>query len=115
MVAIRCRLRSPRSLAVADVLSLAAAGFALAAGIVLVMLLGVSTVDDGSPLLLLPPAMAAAPVFARGAPFARPLRVAVAIVLTGFWFAAAPSLGWFFAPSALFAISAAAVPDRRRG
>jgi hypothetical protein len=100
---------------VADVISLASAGFALAAGIVLLSVLGVSPTDDGTPLLLVPPAVAAAPVFAGGTRIARPARVAVAVVLTGFWFLAALSVGWFFAPAAVLAIAAAIVPDRRAG
>lgn len=106
---------SRRPLAVADILSLVAAGFAMAAGIALLTVLGVSPGDDGTPLLVLPPVLAAGPVLAGGRRVARAMRIVVAILLTAFWFLAALSVGWFFAPAALFAIAAAAVRDHHEG
>lgn len=76
---------------------------------------GFSPTDDGAPLLLLPPVLAASPIVVRGTPLARAVRVVVAVVFAGLWFVAAASVGWFFAPAALLATAAAAAAVRHNG
>lgn len=111
MAIVSCPLRHGRRVGAADVLSLASVVFALAAGVLILTLGGFSLTDDGVPLLLLPPAVMATPILARGTPVARSLRIGAAVLMTAFSLLVAASVGLFYAPAALIAIIAAAVAD----
>lgn len=103
----RCAVLGARPIARADLLSIAAAALAALPAVYLVLAGAFSIGEDGVPLFALPPALLVAPVFARRAPVARPLRLVVAVAMIGFAFLGAASIGSLYLPAGIIALAAA--------
>ena len=103
----RCPAFGVRPLARADLVSIGAAALAALPAVYLLVAGAFAVGEDGVPLFALPPALLIAPVFARGTPVARPLRLLVAVAMMGFAFLAALSIGSLYLPAGILALVAA--------